>query len=126
MSIEDIGGTARGNGAGAGEVVDKAKSEAKAFAGKVKAETAAETQDTKEHIGRIADQARESIVQITRHATDAYGEFLGKAQAVTGRIEPMVKEKPYMTLGAAVGMGFLLGQLLAWHGPRVIYVKSRD
>lgn len=49
----------------------------------------------------------------------------GRAQQVADVVEPFVRTRPFASTGLALGIGVVIGLLLAGRGPKVIYVKPR-
>ena len=63
-----------------------------------------------------AETARERV-------QGAYGEAKARVATAKARVDPMVREQPYVALGVAATVGLLAGLLLAGRGPKVIYIK---
>jgi len=129
MSIENLEGKAK-DGVGHAEraanaAIDdgasKAKGEVREFAGK--AQQAVDTAG--EVAGRVAAKVREGMSRATDQAADTYATLRGKAQDVAEKVDPFVKEKPYLTVGLAALAGVVAGVLMAGRGPKVIYIKPK-
>lgn len=118
------------NGAGkvesaAGEALDNpgltAKGEVRQFAGKAQS-AAGEAEET---LRDTVDYVNGVLNRLKTQADELYGQAAERVRKVAGQVEPMVKERPYVALGAVAAAGLLAGLLLAGRGPRVIYVKPR-
>jgi ElaB/YqjD/DUF883 family membrane-anchored ribosome-binding protein len=77
-------------------------------------------------VGRAADRAKAATAAAANRARAAYDQAAGAAQSMAATVDPMVRERPYLTVGLALAAGLLCGLLIGGHGPRVIYVKPRD
>jgi ElaB/YqjD/DUF883 family membrane-anchored ribosome-binding protein len=84
----------------------------------------------KRTVGKLKDKAADVGQQVsaaaataTDRAMEAYAGAADRFDKVAGRVDPFVREKPYVALGAAAIAGLLAGLLLAGRGPKVIYVK---
>jgi ElaB/YqjD/DUF883 family membrane-anchored ribosome-binding protein len=84
-----------------------------------------------EAISEAADRlvdASERVSLIARQfgdrAVDAYGKARVAAREVDSNLQPFIRERPYVTLVIAVGVGFLLARSLMSRGPKVIYVEQ--
>ena len=71
--------------------------------------------------------ASERISLITRQlsgrAADAYGKARHTVRDVDYNLQPFVRDRPYVSLAIAVGVGFLLARSFVTRGPRVVYVE---
>ena len=56
-------------------------------------------------------------------AADAYGRARVTAREMDSSLQPFVRERPYLALAIAVGVGILLARTFASRGPKVIYVR---
>ncbi len=61
--------------------------------------------------------------QLNSRATDAYGKARVTAREVDSSLQPFVRDRPYVALAIAVGVGFLLARSFVSRGPKVIYVE---
>ena len=61
--------------------------------------------------------------QLSGRAADAYGRARVTAREVDSSLQPFIKERPYVALALAVGVGILLARTFASRGPKVIYVE---
>ena len=61
--------------------------------------------------------------QLSGRAADAYGRARVTAREVDSNLQPFIKDRPYVALAIAVGVGFLLARSFVSHGPKVIYVE---
>ena len=109
-----------------GEALDnpglQAKGEVRQFAGKAQA-AAGDAEDT---LRDTVDYVNGVLNRLKAQADELYGHAAGKVREVAGQVEPMVKERPYVALGAVAAAGLLAGLLLAGRGPKVIYLKPRS
>ena len=109
----------------AGDAIDdgaaRAKGEVRHFAGKAQDAVGV----AGDAASRVAGVVREKVAKAGDHAADAYSDLVGRAQAAAERVEPFVKEKPYLAVGIAGLLGLVAGLVVAGRGPRVIYVKPR-
>ncbi len=72
----------------------------------------------------LADRASAVVSKAGDRAQDAYSRAAARAQDVADTIDPFVQERPYAALVIAAGIGVLVGLLMAWRGPKTIYVKE--
>lgn len=76
-----------------------------------------------------AEQAASQISEKVNHATErtveAYDAASRKAKQVAETVDPFVRERPYAAIGAVLGVGVVIGMLLAARSPKVIYIKPR-
>ena len=61
--------------------------------------------------------------QLGGQAADAYGRARVTAREMDSSLQPFVRERPYLALAIAVGVGILLARTFASRGPKVIYVR---
>jgi len=76
---------------------------------------------------RLVDASeRVSLIarQLSDRAADAYGKARVTAREVDSNLQPFIKERPYVALAIAVGVGFLLARTFMSRGPKVIYVEQ--
>ena len=108
-----------------GEALDnpglKAKGEVRQFAGKAQA-VAGDAEDT---LRDTVDYVNGVLNRLKAQADELYGQAADRVRKVADQVEPMVKERPYVALGAVAAVGLLAGLLLAGRGPKVIYLKPR-
>lgn len=90
------------------------RSRARKVAGKVQA-----TIDT------AADRLSAGVHKATDRTVALSEGAAGRAQQVAEVVEPFVRTRPFASTGLALGLGVVVGLLLAGRGPRVIYVKPR-
>ena len=129
MSIENLEGKAQAGVARAEQTTNaaiddtasKVKGEVRQFSDK--AQQAVDS--ASEVAGRVAGKVREQVSRATDQAADAYATLKDKAQDVAQKVDPFVKEKPYLTVGLAALAGVVAGIMMAGRGPKVIYVKPR-
>src|SRR5699024_4625490 len=90
------------------------RSKARKVAGKVQAtiDTAAD------RVAAGVHKAADRTVALSEGAA-------GRAQQVADVVEPFVRTRPFASTGLALGLGVVIGLLLAGRGPKVIYVKPR-
>jgi len=72
-------------------------------------------------VEKVVERLNGGIAAAKTQGASAYGVARRKAQDVAGAVDPMVREKPYAAIGAALGLGVVLGMLIS--RPRVIYVR---
>lgn len=70
----------------------------------------------------LTDDAHDVISRAAGRAADSYAA----ARDVAERIDPFVKDRPYLSLTMGVMAGLVIGGLFLPAGPKVIYVKGRD
>jgi ElaB/YqjD/DUF883 family membrane-anchored ribosome-binding protein len=76
---------------------------------------------------RLVDATeRVSLVarQFSDRAVDAYGRARVTAREMDSNLQPFIKERPYLALALAAGVGFLVARSLMSRGPKVIYVEQ--
>jgi ElaB/YqjD/DUF883 family membrane-anchored ribosome-binding protein len=76
---------------------------------------------------RLMDASeRASLIarQFSDRAAQAYGQARVTAREVDSNLQPFIKERPYVALALAVGVGFLLARTFMSGGPKVIYVEQ--
>jgi ElaB/YqjD/DUF883 family membrane-anchored ribosome-binding protein len=129
MSSEELQGKVQ-SGLGkvetaAGQALDdpslQAKGEVRQFSGRVQ-EAVGRARET---MGTAASRARAAFDSAPSQASDAYQALRDNAQMVAGRVDPFVKEQPYVAVVAGVVIGLLAGALLFSGGSKVIYVKPQ-
>ncbi len=92
--------------------------ETDALARKVSDKAQAASASARKTIGDAANSVSDAATKASAQARELYGR-------VAGRIDPLVQEKPYATLAAAVGIGLIAGLLVAGRGPKVIYIHPK-
>jgi len=115
--------------AGDGNIASFASRSAKPSNGHAKAKPINATIDqatakVRDAIGQAADQAAAAVSKLGVQAKDAYGRAADGAQTVAKTVDPFVHERPYASAGVALGVGVILGLLLAGRGTKVIFVKG--
>jgi ElaB/YqjD/DUF883 family membrane-anchored ribosome-binding protein len=75
---------------------------------------------------KAASQISDKVSQATEKTVEAYDVAARKAKQVAETVDPFVREKPYAAIGAVLGVGVVIGMLLAARSPKVIYIKPRD
>jgi ElaB/YqjD/DUF883 family membrane-anchored ribosome-binding protein len=127
MSTEDLGGKVN-NGvdrleqattSALDDASAKAKSEARAFSGRV--DQAARR--AKQTVESTARRAQATASRAADQASDTYEMLRGNAQQLARTVDPMIRQEPYIGLVAGVVIGLLAGALLFGGGAKVIYVK---
>lgn len=93
------------------------------------ADAAAEAEpQVREAMTRFMREARVALEDLTEDlltkARMGYGVIRSQARERGEQTVEMVREKPYAALGAAVGIGFLIGHLLSASRTHVIYLKD--
>jgi len=73
--------------------------------------------------GKVKDKADEALHQARDKADAALHQAKDKAQDIVGEVETYTREKPLTALGIGVGVGIVLGVLLAGGG-RTVYVRG--
>lgn len=66
----------------------------------------------------------DAVVDVQDRVRGAYGHAADRLEVINARIVPLVREQPYVALGAAAAVGLLAGLLLAGRGSKVVYLKS--
>ncbi len=61
---------------------------------------------------------------LTEHAKSTLAALKTEAEKRSGQGVEMVREKPYVAIGAAVLAGFLIGHLMSASRPQVVYLKD--
>lgn len=70
----------------------------------------------------LTDDAHVAISRAANRAANSYAAVRDVAE----RVDPFVKDKPYLSLAMGVAAGLVIGGLFLPAGPKVIYVKARD
>jgi ElaB/YqjD/DUF883 family membrane-anchored ribosome-binding protein len=70
----------------------------------------------------LAHEAREAVGRAADRAAETYAA----ARDVAERVEPFVKDRPFMALALAGIAGLVIGGLFLPPGPKVVYVRPRD
>jgi len=68
---------------------------------------------TGEKIQEVRSRAEESLRQARERLAALEGEAMQRAREVAGATEVYVRENPWQSLGAAAGVGLLIGLLLS-------------
>ena len=71
----------------------------------------------------FAEQVADRVTKVGEQTRAVYDRTSRQAREVAQRVEPIVHERPYSSLGVALATGVILGLLLNSRGPKVIYVK---
>jgi ElaB/YqjD/DUF883 family membrane-anchored ribosome-binding protein len=71
----------------------------------------------------FAGQVADRVSKVGEQTRAVYDRTSKQAREVAQRVEPLVHERPYSSLGVALAAGVLIGLLLNSRGPKVIYVK---
>jgi ElaB/YqjD/DUF883 family membrane-anchored ribosome-binding protein len=69
-----------------------------------------------EHNGRIGDvagQAREGVRHLEQQLEERLEGVRELAESADGWIRSFARERPFVAIGCAIGLGFLLGRLAA-------------
>ena len=93
------------------------------------AEAAAEAEpQVRDAMTKFLREARVALEDLTEDllakARLGYGVVRTQAKERSEQTVEMVREKPYVALGAAVGIGFLVGHLFSSGRTHVIYLKD--
>lgn len=93
------------------------------------AEAAAEAEpQVRDAMTRFLREARMALEDLTEDlmakARMGYGVIRNQARERGEQTVEMVRDKPYVALGAAVGLGFLVGHLFSAGRTHVIYLKD--
>lgn len=93
------------------------------------ADAAAEAEpQVREAMSKFMREARVALEDLTEDllakARMGYGMVRNQAKERGEQTVEMVREKPYVALGAAVGIGFLVGHLFSASRTHVIYLKD--
>ena len=94
---------------------------ARNMADKAKAAGAA----AQDRLEQAADSVTDAAAKAQAKAKDLYNQASVRVRDVAGKVDPVVKEKPYASLGVALGLGVVAGLLMAGRGPKVIEVRPR-
>lgn len=70
-----------------------------------------------------ATQISDTVSKATERGMEAYDQAAAKAKKMAETVDPFVREKPYAAIGAVLGVGVVIGMLLAARSPKVIYIK---
>jgi ElaB/YqjD/DUF883 family membrane-anchored ribosome-binding protein len=76
-------------------------------------------------IDKVATQLSGGVAKATERSVTMAERTADRARRMAGTVEPFVRGRPFMSSGLALGVGMLLGLLVASRGPRVIYIKTR-
>ena len=83
--------------------------------------------DTLEQAMKLLGERSASLASSLRdQARGVLGQTAGAAKSAVGRIEPVVRDEPYLTLCLAAAIGFGLGAALSRPAPKVIYLRERS
>lgn len=72
---------------------------------------------------QAATQISEKVSKAAERGVEAYDQAAARARKMAETVDPFVREKPYAAIGAVLGVGVVIGMLLAARSPKVIYIK---
>ena len=70
----------------------------------------------------LAQDARQAMDRAADRAADTYAA----ARDVAEKVEPFVKDRPFMALALAGIAGLVIGGLFLPPGPKVVYIRPHD
>ena len=76
-----------------------------------------------DRLEQAADGVTEAAAKAQAKAKDLFDKASVRVRDVAGKVDPVVKDKPYVTLGVALGVGVVAGLLMGGRGPKVIEVR---
>ncbi len=93
---------------------DQASGAARKATGKVQAQ-----------IDKVASKLSDGVSKAADKTAATYDRAAVQAKKAAETVDPFVHERPYAAAGLALGVGVVIGMLLARPGPKIIYVKPR-
>ncbi|WP_176695939.1 DUF883 family protein [Phenylobacterium immobile] len=120
--LEPVPGAPIGEPTNTTNVTGSAPKEAADQAARKVREIGAKVQKTAD---KAASQLSDRVSQATERTVEAYDVAAKKAKQVAETVDPFVRERPYAAIGAVLGVGVVIGMLLAARSPKVIYIKPR-
>lgn len=79
-----------------------------------------------DRLEQAADSLTGAAAKAQAKAKDLYGQASVRVRNAAGKVEPMVKDKPYAAIGVALGVGMVAGLLMGGGRSRIIEVRPRD
>ena len=107
----------------AGDVLGSGELKRAGAANKVKATARKVQAQVEDKVHALADQLAGGVSTLADRGVSAYDRAATKTRDVAARVEPMVKERPLAATGIALGVGVVLGLLLAGGRTKVVYVR---
>jgi ElaB/YqjD/DUF883 family membrane-anchored ribosome-binding protein len=123
---EVVGGLQEGFGRAerrVGEAIDSPGLQARGTVNQLKGRARKAVGKAHNRLDGFADQVADRVSKVGEQTRAVYDRTSRQAREVAQRVEPIVHERPYSSLGVALATGVILGLLLNSRGPKVIYVK---
>jgi ElaB/YqjD/DUF883 family membrane-anchored ribosome-binding protein len=106
-----------------GEAVNDPRLEGRGAANQLKGGARKAVGKAQSTLDGFAGQVADRVTKVGEQTRAVYDKTSRQAREVAQRVEPMVHERPYSSLGVALATGVILGLLLNSRGPKIIYVK---
>ncbi len=99
--------------------------EAQTSVGRGKAKATAQQAASKVQAGidRVAGRISEGVSKAADCTVAVYDRTATRARKAVETVQPMVRERPFAAAGVALGLGVVIGMLMAARSPKVIYIK---